>query len=145
MAGGLWESLDEGATWHSIGDGLPTQVVGAIAYDVPLHRLIVGSGDNSFGGDGISGHGVFTSDNDGATWSTATGFPDLALSFRVVVSPADATGNTVYVASSKGLFKSSNGGASFFNENLPTTPAGYSPNCQGDTTTPLCFFANIVT
>jgi hypothetical protein len=145
VAGGLWESLDGGGTWHSIGDGLPTQVVGAIAYDVPLHRLIVGSGDNSFGGDGISGHGVFTSDNDGATWGTATGFPDLALSFRVVVSPADATGNTVYVASSKGLFKSSNGGASFFNENLPTTPAGYSPNCQGDTTTPLCFFANIVT
>ena len=120
-------------------------MVGAIAYDVPLHRLLVGSGDNSFGGDGISGHGFFTSDNDGATWSTATGFPDLALSFKVVVSPADTTGNTVYVASSKGLFKSSNGGNSFVNENLPTSPAGYTPNCAGDTTTPLCFFANIVT
>lgn len=145
VAGGVWESLDGGATWHSIGDGLPTQVVGAIAYDVPLHRLLVGSGDNSFGGDGISGHGFFTSDNDGGTWSTSTGFPDLALSFKVVVSPADASGDTVYVASSKGLFKSSNGGAGFFNEMLPTTPAGYAPNCQGDTTTPLCFFANIVT
>jgi len=144
-AGGVFESLDGGSTWHSIGDGLPTQVVGAIAYDVPLHRLLVGSGDNSFGGDGISGHGFFTSDNGGGAWSMSTGFPDLATTFKVVVSPADITGNTVYVASSKGLFKSSNGGNSFVNENLPTTPAGYSPNCAGDTTTPLCFFANIVT
>ncbi len=145
VAGGVWESLDGGATWHSVGDGLPTQVVGAIAYDVPLHRLIVGSGDNSFGGDGISGHGVYTSSNDGASWGTASGFPDLALSFKVVVSPANSTGNTVYVASSKGLFKSSNGGNSFVNELLPTTPTGYTPNCAGDTTTPLCFFASIVT
>jgi hypothetical protein len=145
VAGGVFESTNSGATWHSIGDGLPTQVVGAIAYDTPLGRLLVGSGDNSFGGDGISGHGFFFSGNDGGTWSTASGFPDLALSFRVVVSPADATGQTVYVASSKGLFKSTDGGASMVNELLPTTPAGYSPNCQGDTTTPLCFFASIVT
>ncbi|MBJ7610533.1 MAG: hypothetical protein JF887_14060 [Candidatus Dormibacteraeota bacterium] len=144
VAGGLFESSD-GAHWASIGDGLPTQVVGAIAYDVPLRRLLVGSGDNSFGGDGISGHGFFTSSNDGATWTTAAGFPDLALSFRVVVSPADAAGATVYVASSKGLYKSTDGGASFVNENLPTTPTGYSPNCAGNTTNSLCFFASIVT
>src|SRR4051794_24909710 len=30
--GGVWESNDAGASWHSIGDGLPTQVVGAVAY-----------------------------------------------------------------------------------------------------------------
>ena len=144
-AGGVYESADGGKTWHSIGDGLPTQVVGAIAYDVPLHRILVGSGDNSFGGDGISGHGFFSSTNDGATWSTASGFPDLAVSFRVIVSPADATGNTVYAASSKGLFRSTDGGTTFVNENLPTTPAGYTPNCAGDTTTALCFFASMVT
>jgi hypothetical protein len=36
VAGGLWESLDSGGTWASIGDNLPTQVVGATAYDVPV-------------------------------------------------------------------------------------------------------------
>src|SRR5947209_5130469 len=30
--GGVWESSDMGKTWHSIGDGLPTQVVGSVAY-----------------------------------------------------------------------------------------------------------------
>ena len=143
--GGVFESTDGGKTWASIGDGLPTQAVGAIAYDVPLHRILVGSGDNSFSGTGIAGHGFFYSDDDGATWSTASGFPDLAVSFRVALAPADGTGHTFYVASSKGLFRSTDGGATLVNTDLPTSPAGYSPNCAGDTTTPLCFFANIVT
>jgi hypothetical protein len=145
VAGGVFETTDAGATWHSIGDGLPTQVVGAIAYDAPTHTLLVGTGDNSFGGDGISGHGIYLSPDDGATWTAAAGIPDLALSFRIVVSPVDTTGNTIYAATSKGLFRSTDGGASFTNLALPTTPAGYVPNCAGNTTTPLCFFANIVT
>ena len=145
VVGGIWESTDAGKTWHSIGDALPTQAMGAVAYDAPLHRILAGSGDNSFGGSGISGHGIYYSDDDGASWHTATGIPDLALSFKLVVSPADASGNTVYAATSKGLFRSTDGGASFTNENLPTTPAGYSPNCAGNTTTGLCFFANVVT
>ncbi len=144
-AGGVWETTDGGGTWHSVGDGLPTQVVGAIAYDAPLHTLLVGTGDNSFGGDGISGHGIVASADDGATWTAATGVPDLALSFRIVVSPVDATGRTIYAATSRGLFRSTDGGASFVNLALPTTPSGYSPNCAGNTTAPLCFFANIVT
>ena len=143
-AGGVFESTDGAVTWKSVGDRLPTQVVGAIAYDAPRHTLLVGTGDNSFGGDGISGHGLLLSTNDGSTWSRAAGVPDLALSFRIVVSPADPTGKTIYFASSKGLFRSTGGGTSFVNENLPTTPPGYSPNCAGNTTTPLCFFASIV-
>ncbi len=131
VVGGVWESADSGATWHSIGDGLPTQVVGAIAYDAPQHRIIVGTGDNSFGGDGIAGHGIYYSDDDGATWQTAGGIPDLALSFKVVVSPADASGKTIYAATSKGLFRSVDGGASFVNENLPTSPAGLLAQLPG--------------
>ncbi len=94
-AGGVWESDDGGKTFRSIGDTLPTQVIGAIAYDVPLHRVIAVSGDNSFGGDGIPGHGIYYSSDDGQSWQTAAGIPDLILGFKVVVSPADPTGNTI--------------------------------------------------
>jgi len=152
VVGGVWESTDSGSTWHSIGDSLPTQVVGALAYVPQLHRIIAGTGDNSFGGDGIAGHGIYYSDNDGATWTAAAGIPDLALSFKLVVSPADPSGKTIYAATSEGLFRSTDGGASYVNENLPTSPSGYSPNCQGVTvsnpggaTSRLCFFANDVT
>lgn len=152
VTGGVFETTDSGAHWHSVGDSLPTQAVGAIAYDAPLHRLIVGTGDNSYGGDGIAGHGVYYSADDGAGWVAATGIPDLALSFRVVVAPDAAAGaagvspgRLVYAALSMGLFRSTDGGGSFANVNLPTTPAGYSPNCAGNTSNSLCFFANDVT
>jgi hypothetical protein len=145
VVGGVWETHDAGKTWHSIADNLPTQTVGAIAYDAPLHRIIVGTGDNSFGGSGIAGIGVYYSSNDGRTWHRSGGVPDLILSFKVLVSPADASGKTIYAATSKGLFRSTNGGASFRNEHLPTSPKGYSPNCAGNTTNRLCFFANDVT
>ena len=144
-AGGVYETVNGGGAWRSIGDGLPTQVIGALAYDPATHTLLAGSGDNSFGGSGIGGHGLFLSADDGSSWQTAGGIPDLALTFRVVVSPADGTGMTVYAATSKGLFRSTDGGHSFVNEALPTSPAGYAPNCAGDTTTPTCFFASIVT
>ena len=145
VVGGVWESTDGGGTWKSIGDKLPTQTVGALAYDTPLHRVIAGTGDNSFGGSGIAGHGIYVSDDDGAHWHAAGGIPDLALSFKLVVSPVDTSGRTIYAATSKGLFRSTDGGANFSNEALPTSPKGYSPNCAGDTSNRLCFFANDVT
>ncbi|HEV3232822.1 MAG TPA: hypothetical protein VG245_11285, partial [Candidatus Dormibacteraeota bacterium] len=153
--GGIFETKDAGTTWTSVGDGLVTQVVGAIAYDAPLHTLLVGTGDNSFGGDGIEGHGVFYSTDDGGHWASGAGVPDGSLTFRLVVSPADASGQTIYAALSRGLYKSTDGGHSYTNLNLPTSPAGYTVpdplqgnhqvSCTGNVTTPLCFFANIVT
>ena len=142
--GGVWETLDGGRTWRSIGDGLPSQAVGAIAYDAPLHRIIVGSGDNSFGGSGIAGPGVYFSSNDGRSWHRAAGVPDMILSFKVAVSPLGG-GKTLYAATSKGLFRSTNGGVSFVNDKLPTSPKGYTPNCAGNVASRLCFFANDVT
>ncbi len=145
VVGGVWETRNAGRTWRSIGNNLPTQTVGAIAYDARLHRIIVGTGDNSFGGSGIAGIGVYYSSNDGATWHRSGGVPDLILSFKVLVSPADTSGRTVYAATSMGLYRSLNGGRTFTNERLPTSPHGYSPNCAGNTTNRLCFFANDVT
>jgi hypothetical protein len=145
VIGGVWETHNGGASWRSIGNNLPSQVVGDIAYDPPLHRIIVGTGDNSFGGDGIAGPGVYYSDNDGRAWHRSSGVPQSILTFRVQVSPVGSTGRTVYVATSKGLFRSTNGGTSFANERLPTSPNGYSPNCAGNVKSHLCFFANDVT
>ena len=145
VVGGVWETRNAGKTWRSIGNKLPTQTVGAIAYDARLHRVIVGTGDNSFGGSGIAGIGVYYSSNDGATWHRSAGVPDLILSFKVLVSPVDRSGRTIYAATSKGLFRSVNGGKTFTNERLPTSPKGYSPNCAGNISNRLCFFANDVT
>jgi hypothetical protein len=156
--GGIFETVDGGATWHSIADVLPTQAMGAVAYDAPLHRVFAGTGDNSFGGDAISGVGIFYSDDDGGTWFPSTSTNNALLDseiFRIVPDPSNNTGQVVFAATSRGLFRSANGGATWVNTNLPTSPAGYTvPDptqgnaqvpCTGNTSAPLCFFANIVT
>ena len=131
--GGIHETKDAGRTWRSIGDNLPTQILGTVAYD--QGRVIVGTGDPAFGGDSLAGLGAFYSDDDGGTWKRATGVPSGALSFQLAVDPSSPT--TVYLATSKGLYRSTDRGATFGNVGLPTT-------CTS-TTDDACFFANIVT
>jgi hypothetical protein len=154
---GVFETTNGGTTWRSVGDPLPTQAMGAVAYDQRAghHRLFAGTGDNSFGGTAIQGAGLYYSDDDGTTWYHSTGIPDAIESFKIVPDPSDATGMRVYAAVSKGLFRSDDDGVSFHNLALPTTPPGYTVpdptqggqqvSCAGNTTAPLCFFASIVT
>ncbi|HET6793025.1 MAG TPA: hypothetical protein VFH45_01200, partial [Acidimicrobiales bacterium] len=87
--GGVFETDNGGASWHSIGDTLPTQAMSGLAYDAPLHRLLAGTGDYSFGADAIQGLGIFYSDNDGQSWTASSGLPDLTIVFKIQPAPAD--------------------------------------------------------
>ncbi|MEA2123911.1 MAG: hypothetical protein QOI80_693, partial [Solirubrobacteraceae bacterium] len=142
--GGIWKSADDGNSWTSVGEKLPTQVVSGVA--VSGERLLVLTGDNAFGGNTYAGLGAYFSDDGGATWKHAAGIPDGLLSFRLAVDPNDE--KTVYAATGGGLFRSTDGGRSYTNVNLPTgkdAPAG-TPDCTGQPTTAKdCFLANVVT
>ena len=156
--GGVWMTVNSGSSWVSIGDNLPTQTVGAIAW-TPAGggTLLAGTGDNAFCFNCVAGLGIYTSNDYGASWHQSTGLPggprsaalDGPLTFKIAVDPSNATGNVLYAATSKGLFKSTDAGASFVDVMLPTSPASYTPNCQGQGSAanpdPHCFFANIVT
>jgi hypothetical protein len=144
--GGVWESTSSGQTWVPVGDGLPTQVVGAIAWS-PANggTLIAGTGDHVFCFNCVGGLGVYRTTDDGAHWLSSTGIPDNTLIFKVAVDPTNAS--NVYVATSRGLFRSTDGAQTFLNTVLPVTPVGYANglNCNGNTTDPHCFYASIVT
>jgi len=72
--GGVWESRNGGQSWRSIGDSLPTQVIGGIAWSKANGgTLVAGTGDNAFCFNCVPGVGVFRTLNDGASWSKATG------------------------------------------------------------------------
>ena len=85
----MWESDDLGDNWKSIGDNLPIQSTGALAY-TPAGggTLIVATGDHAFSND-YAGVGTYWSTNDGGTWHKAKGAPVGALSFRVAVDPTN--------------------------------------------------------
>ncbi len=63
--GGVWESDDLGGNWKSIGDNLPIQSTGALAY-TPAGggTLIVATGDHAFSND-YAGVGAYWTTNDG--------------------------------------------------------------------------------
>ena len=134
--GGVWETTDAGVGWHSIGDGLPTQVTGALAYTrAGGGTLIVGTGDPAFGGSSFTGLGAYWTNDDGTTWNKSTGVPNGTISFAMRVDPSNPS--RVYLATGMGLYRSVDAGRSFVNVVLPTT-------CT-DIKKPTCFFANIVT
>ncbi|HUR50536.1 MAG TPA: hypothetical protein VMZ11_00260 [Mycobacteriales bacterium] len=137
--GGLYRSKDYGAHWTSIGDNLPTLLVGSVGYSPAQGgTLVVVTGDGSFGASSLEGAGVFRSTNQGKSWTRAKGAPSDAFGFRVAVDPSNA--NVVYAATGAGLFRSSNAGRSFSNVKLPTGAcAGKSNRVRP------CTFANVVT
>src|SRR4051794_8035284 len=134
--GGVWESTDRGASWHSIGDALPTQAVGGIAYS--NDTLVIATGDNVFGGGGtFAGLGAFRSTDRGAHWTHADGIPSGIIAFKVAADTAHP--GVFYAATGAGLFRSSDGGASFVNVALPTG------ECAGQPARGRCALANMVT
>src|SRR3954471_12421576 len=137
--GGVWESTTGGGNWRSIGDGIPAQAMGGVAFSSANRgTLIAGTGDNAVGGIFTpSGLGVYTSRDDGKTWTKSNGVPDGITTYKVVVDPTNP--NVSYVATSRGLYRSSDDGASYVNVKLPTG------SCAGDMgTDATCFLANVV-
>jgi hypothetical protein len=138
--GGIWESYDLGTSWHSIAQGLPTQVVGAIGYTAAggnRGTLVASTGDNALGAYTYSGLGAYWSTNEGQTWHRAAGLPYGALSFKIAVDPTNPS--VIYDATGLGLYRSGDAGRSYQNVGLPTG------RCAGNSLLVGCFFANVVT
>ena len=136
--GGVWMSENMGEKWVSIGEALPSQIVGAVAW-TPARggSLVVVSGEPLVAGLTRTGIGAFYSRDLGKTWKQAAGVPDGALGFQVAVDPTKP--DVVYVATSKGLYRSADAGATFANVKLPTG------ECAGKTDNGKCLLANQVT
>ncbi len=106
--GGLWGSLDQGATWAPLTDQQPTLVMGAIA-QAPSAPAIVYAATGDGDGQIPYGVGLLRSSDGGASWAHV---PSAALSgtgaYDLAVDPADSL--RVWIAADRGLFFSSNGG-----------------------------------
>ena len=115
--GGVWSTLNQGASWTPIFDGEATQSIGSIAVDPNNTNVIyVGTGEGNFNADAVGGLGMFKSTDGGATWSLLT-LPAWRYNayyhniHRIVVDPNDS--NYVYAAIDGGLIYSTNAGSSW--------------------------------
>lgn len=141
--GGVWMSTNNGDAWASITTKMPTQTAGTVAW-LPTGgsngsggTVVVGSGEANFGGNVYTGMGAFWSSDLGATWTRATGVPDGIMSFKAEADPSNPS--VVYLATSKGLYRSTDAGRSFSDVRLPV-----SADCTGKYDS-FCAFASFVT
>jgi photosystem II stability/assembly factor-like uncharacterized protein len=109
--GGVWRSVDSGRTWAPLIDELGDLSIGSIAVaPSDSNILYVGTGEGVTAIDGIEGIGFISSTNGGQQWNTSNSvlagkFFDLNVHPR---RPLE-----VLAATSRGLFKSTNGGTTW--------------------------------
>jgi photosystem II stability/assembly factor-like uncharacterized protein len=120
VAGGVWKTTDAGANWRPLTDKEPFSSIGSIAVADSDHNTIyVGTGEACIRGNITYGDGVYKSVDGGRSWKHV-GLPDSRQIGAVIVHPRDA--NVVFVAalghvyapsSERGIFRTSDGGATW--------------------------------
>jgi photosystem II stability/assembly factor-like uncharacterized protein len=117
VAGGVWKTIDSGATWKPIFDGQPTSAIGALAVAQSNHNIIyVGSGEGALRGNITYGDGIYKSSDAGKTWSNI-GLKDTRQIGALIVDPNNpdvvlvaAIGHAFGPSSERGVFRTTDGG-----------------------------------
>jgi photosystem II stability/assembly factor-like uncharacterized protein len=116
-AGGVWKTIDSGATWRPIFDEQTMSSIGAIAVAPSNHDVIyVGSGEGALRGNITYGDGVYKSTDGGKSW-TNIGLRNTRQIGALIVDPHNpdivlvaAIGHAFGPNAERGVFRSSDGG-----------------------------------
>lgn len=109
--GGVWQSLDGGASWRPRTDYAPSLTTGAIAFDPSNPRTVyVGTGEGDF--YWRLGQGMLRSTNGGASFSVLAQAPFAGVGFHaLIVDPGDSS--HLIAGTTHGLYQSSDSGATW--------------------------------
>jgi len=115
--GGVWKTTNSGADWFPMSDNTPALASGAIAIDpFDPNTIYVGTGEpiglsspsHSRASPAYSGVGVLKSTDAGGTWELLPWSSSSSMIHRIALHPENS--DTVMVASTSGLLKSTNAG-----------------------------------
>ncbi|MCI0685190.1 MAG: hypothetical protein L0Y71_24085 [Gemmataceae bacterium] len=119
-SGGLWKTINNGTTWKPVFDRAGTVALGAVAVSQTNPNIVwVGTGEANARNSVSWGDGVYKSIDGGRTWQHV-GLKETHHIGRIVLHPSNP--NIAYVAAlgrlwganpERGVFKTSNGGASW--------------------------------
>lgn len=110
--GGLWRSLDGGASFSAVNDLLPNLSIGCLVRDPNQNKTIyAGTGEGFRNIDALRGAGIYKSTDNGSTWSVLPGSTDFIGVNRIAIAPGNS--KNILVGVRKGLFLSTDGGTTF--------------------------------
>ena len=116
-AGGVWKTVDAGASWLPIFDAQKIASIGAVAIAPSDPKILyVGTGEGDLRGDVTWGGGVFKSQDAGATWVNV-GLRDTRQIGALIIDPQNpdivlvaAIGHGFGPNSERGVFRTIDGG-----------------------------------
>src|SRR5262245_48412633 len=121
VSGGLWKSVDRGATWSIVDDWWTNLSIGSLTLDPGNPDVMyVGTGEGFFNDNvargvnrsAIRGAGVFKSTDGGVTWAQLAATAGWQYVLRIAVSP---TNPALLLASVRpgGIYRSTDAGATW--------------------------------
>ena len=119
-AGGVWKTINSGASWTPIFDKEANLSIGAVAVAPSNHKVLyVGSGEGALRGDITWGDGVHKSVDGGQTW-TSVGLKDTRQIGALIIDPTNpdivlvaAIGHAFGPNTERGVFRTVDGGKSW--------------------------------
>ncbi|WP_104734914.1 T9SS type A sorting domain-containing protein [Hanstruepera ponticola] len=124
-AGGLWKSTDAGSNWTTTTDNLPQIGVSGIAIDYNNSDIIyIATGDDD-ANDSYS-VGVMKSIDGGDTWTTTDLNPNNTPSSMNDIYMHPTNSNVLWVATSNGVYKTTDAGSDWRNTNTSNANNGTS-------------------
>jgi hypothetical protein len=135
--GGVWKTVNGGATWLPMMSQELSLAIGAIAIS-PSHTnvLYAATGEDTPGwGPSWPGVGVYKTDTSGGSWTLCAPIPSSRCT-RILVHPTNP--DVVYVAGEAGMHKSVDGGASW-----TTVLSGHVCDALMDPTNPDRLYAGL--
>lgn len=113
-AGGIWKTVNGGASWTPLMDAITSVPVTVLAMD-PVNPDVIyaGTGESFADPQSRRGVGIFKTIDGGTTWThlTSTGTPDYYYVNDIAISPRN--NQRIYAATTTGIWRSDNGGASW--------------------------------
>ena len=114
VSGGIWKTVDGGASWSAVDDFMANLAVSSLVMDPGNSSILyAGTGEGFFNADAIRGAGIFKSVDGGTTWTQLSSTTSASYRFvnRLAIHPTN--GQVLLAATRTGLFRTTNGGSSW--------------------------------